>query len=206
MSPVLFGILVGGQGRRMGGVPKGNLDAGGQPLLVRTIELCHAALRARHATHESRDAGVVLIGDSHAYAAPGVQRLDDLPPGVGPLGGLNALLVAALERRCLAVALAVDMPHLDAALLERLLGEHVAAAALAPRQDGRWQPLFARYRPGEVLPVVRELLSRGQSALQAVFGELATGAVELELDVREQAQLRDWDTPEDVRAFPVRPG
>jgi molybdenum cofactor guanylyltransferase len=200
--PVLFGILVGGQSRRMGGVPKGNLDAGGRPLLVRTLELCRDLVRARGTAAD----GVVLIGDSRAYDVGDVPRLDDAPAGVGPLGGLRALLQAALARGADAVALAVDMPHIETGLLERLLHEQPAALALAPREAGRWQPLFARYRPAQVLPVVQELLERRQSALQAVFSELGPGAVELELAPDERAQLRDWDTPEDVRAFPVRPG
>lgn len=195
-SPVLFGILVGGQSRRMGGKPKGNLDAGGQPLVARTIELCRALVPASAAEH------VLLVGDSRAYDVD-VPRLADAPAGVGPLGGLCALLGLALERQCRAVALAVDLPHLDAALLARLLVEHDSALALAPREGGRWQPLFARYRPARVLPVVHELLARRESALQAVFHALGADAVELELSPVERERLHDWDTPADVLAYPV---
>jgi molybdopterin-guanine dinucleotide biosynthesis protein A len=196
---VLFGILVGGQSRRMGGAPKGNLDAGGQPLVTRTIELCRSLVPS--STHAS-DERVLLVGDGRAYAAD-VPRLADAPPGVGPLGGLCALLTAALERRCLALALAVDLPHLDRALLQRLLLEHEAALALAPREGGRWQPLCARYRPAEVLPLVHALLARGETALQSLFHALGAGAVELALSPAERERLRDWDTPEDVLAHPV---
>lgn len=195
-SPVLFGILVGGQSRRMGGRAKGNLDAGGQLLLERTIALCRAVAPT------SADEPVLLVGDARAYAAQ-VPRLADAPAGVGPLGGLCALLGAALERGCQAVALAVDLPHIDAPLLARLIVEHEWAQALAPREEGRWQPLFARYRPEQVLPIVQGLLARRESALQAVFHGLGAGAVELELSPVERARLHDWDTPEDVLAHPV---
>jgi len=198
-APVLFGILVGGQSRRMGGAPKGNLDAGGQSLVTRTIELCRSLAPSAADTSEER---VLLVGDGRAYTAD-VPRLADAPPGVGPLGGLCALLTAALERRCLALALAVDLPHLDAALLRRLLLEHEAALALAPREAGRWQPLCARYRPLEVLPIVHALLARGETALQSVFHALGPDAVELDLSSAERERLHDWDTPEDVLAHPV---
>jgi molybdenum cofactor guanylyltransferase len=200
-TPVLFGILVGGRSQRMGGLPKGNLDAGGLPLIVRTIELCREVARAHAMAGAER---VALIGDGRAYIVDDVLRLDDAPAGVGPLGGLSALLEAALARGHDAVALAVDMPHLGAALLGRLIREHDGALALAPREAGRWQPLCARYRPARVLPLVRELLSRGQSSPQALFSALGSGAVELELEPAERVQLRDWDTPQDIEAFPVR--
>jgi molybdopterin-guanine dinucleotide biosynthesis protein A len=195
-SPVLFGILVGGQSRRMGGTPKGNLDAGGQPLVARTIALCRA-LAPAHAAEP-----VLLVGESREYDVD-VPRLADAPAGVGPLGGLCALLQAALERRCRAIALAVDLPHIDAALLGRLIVEHDSALALAPREHGRWQPLCARYRPERVLPIVHALLARGESALQAVFHALGADAVELALSPAERARLHDWDTPEDVLAYPI---
>jgi molybdopterin-guanine dinucleotide biosynthesis protein A len=204
-APVLFGILVGGQSRRMGGVPKGRLDAGGKPLVVRTVELCRAVARARFGS--AGPDSVALIGDSRAYPALAVQRIGDEPTGAGPLGGLGALLAAAVERRApLAGARAVDLPHLEAALIERLLDEQLDALALAPRQAERWQPLCARYRAAEVLPVVQQLLARGERALQAVFSALGVTAVELELRAAERAQLQDWDTPADVLAFPVRTG
>ncbi|MET0413737.1 MAG: NTP transferase domain-containing protein, partial [Polyangiaceae bacterium] len=91
--PVLFGILVGGQSRRMGGTPKGNLDAGGQSIIARTIELCRALVPA------SAVERVLLVGDGSAYDVA-VPRLADAPAGVGPLGGLCALLARALEQEC----------------------------------------------------------------------------------------------------------
>ena len=196
MRPVLFGILVGGRGRRMGGVAKGNLEYRGKPIVVATLAACGEV--ARVCGVALPECPVALVGDSAAYAVSGVRRLADAPSGIGPLGGLRALLSEARSEGADAIALAVDMPYLDAGLLTRLVTEQPDAAALAPRDAERWQPLFARYRPERVLPVLDALLARGEASMQPLFAELAEHACELALDAAERARLTDWDTPADM--------
>jgi molybdenum cofactor guanylyltransferase len=196
MRPVLFGILAGGRGRRMGGVAKGNLEYRGRPIVVATLAVCGEVARACGVALP-RDP-VALVGDSAAYVVGGVRRLVDTPTGIGPLGGLRALLSEARSEAADAIALAVDMPYLDARVLARLVTEQPDACALAPRDAERWQPLFARYRPARVLPVLDALLARGEASLQPIFAQLAEDACELALDAAERATLTDWDTPADM--------
>jgi molybdopterin-guanine dinucleotide biosynthesis protein A len=196
------GIFVGGQGRRMGGVAKGWLRHEGRPLIERLLET------SRTAAAPAELPAVYLIGNAAAYVETHVQALSDDPPGVGPMGGLRALLLEAERIGRDAVALAVDLPFVNAALLRRLYSEQPNAAALAPRQDGRWQPLFARYRPGALLPVVDAALAAGRTSLQVLFHELAARgqvAPELPLSSFEQQALHDWDRPSDMdRSVPDR--
>jgi molybdopterin-guanine dinucleotide biosynthesis protein A len=189
-----IGIFVGGQGRRMGGVPKGNLQFEGRSILDRTLESCMAvAHSAGGALH------LYLVGDSSAYSASGVQRLADDPTGVGPMGGLRAFLREAARHGVPAVVLANDLPFLTAQLLERLCFENGHAAALAPREKNqRWQPLFARYLPDVVLPEVDAALARQATSLQTLFDHLGPRAVGLDLSVAEWQALRDWDLPSDI--------
>jgi molybdopterin-guanine dinucleotide biosynthesis protein A len=191
-SLALIGVLVGGAGRRMGGVPKGNLLIAGVPLVQRAISEARLA-----STGSERDL-VCVVGDSSAYRLSDVDRLADSPPGIGPLGGLRSLLVEAQRLGCDAIALAVDMPHVRAPLLRRLIEEQPEALALAPRSSGHWEPLLARYRPAAALPVVDALIARDERSLQAVFHALGSAARELVLEPGEREALADWDRPEDV--------
>jgi molybdenum cofactor guanylyltransferase len=201
--PPAVGVLVGGQGRRMGGVAKGLLVHEGQTLIERVLEACH---RAAEEAFAGEALPVYLVGDTLAgsvspYASSSLPRLEDRPPGIGPIGGVRALLLRAHAEGRDALALAVDLPHLQAGVVRRLFVDGPGAPALAPREAGRWQPLIARYRPAVVLPAIDRVLARGQTSLQAIFAELeASGspAEELVLSGEEQQVLRDWDCPSDM--------
>jgi len=175
---MLIGIFVGGASRRMGR-PKGNLAApGGQTLLVRTASLASAF------------GEVVLVGDATPYEGvlPELPRVPDDPPNVGPLAGLAALLSRAEDH---ALALAVDHPHLDASALQTLVNAP-AADVVAAREEGRWQPLVARYH-ARVLGAVRAQLTTGDRSFQALLRRLEVHEVEL-----SEGALVDWDHPEDL--------
>src|SRR5688500_14334428 len=143
MTDVLLGVLAGGRGLRMGGRDKSRLPAPdtGEALAARIVRL---------------GAGLgfdcTLVGGE---PLPGVPRLTDDPPGIGPIGGLCALLEHAGSRPALAVA--CDLPHVSQALLARLASEAPGALVLCPRDPatGKWQPLFARYDALHVLPAFR---------------------------------------------------
>jgi molybdopterin-guanine dinucleotide biosynthesis protein A len=185
IAPAVAGVFVGGMARRMGGRPKGLLAApDGRPI----VERWTAILRGLGLE-------VVLVGDGRAYASLGLPGVDDEPPGIGPLGGLVALLRHASPRR--ALALACDMPFVSPSLVERLL---VApdAPVVAPRREGRWEPLCARYDSARVLPLAKAAAASPTHSLQRVLD--AAGAIELSLTAEEAHELRDWDTPEDVTA------
>ena len=183
------GLFVGGRGLRMGGVAKGNLaSASGERILERLVGECRRALPA---------APLVLVGAAEAYAELGLPALGDVPPGIGPLGGLNALLGFA-ERggHAAALALACDLPYLDARLVSRLATEAPAALFLAPRSGELWHTLAARYSVA-ARAAVGEALAAGERALQRVVARLGDGARELAVDADEARLLRDWDTPSD---------
>lgn len=188
--PVLLGIFVGGRGRRMGHVQKPLLPApdGAPTLLARTLRI------AREAGLEPLLVGAAELGD----AGRGLVQLSDAEPGVGPLAGLAALLAHAGSGPV--IALAGDMPYLDAALLRRLRTEQPSAALLAPRAagTGKWQPLFARYDAAAVAPVLAEAIRAGERSFQQLFRHLAVR--ELALSEGEARTLQDWDTPEDMQS------
>jgi molybdopterin-guanine dinucleotide biosynthesis protein A len=183
MSTLVAGVFVGGGGTRMGGLPKGLLrTSDGVTLVERMRGLLVAA-----------GAEVVLVGASDAYASMGLESVPDEPRGVGPLGGLASLLRRAGGAPTL--ALACDLPYVSATLLARLVSAP-PAPIVAPKRDGRWEPLCARYDPAQVLPVIDRLLVARRHALQAVLDEAR--AVALPLSDAETLELHDWDVPSDV--------
>lgn len=188
---LVIGLFVGGRGARMGGVVKGNLPGpGGERLLERLVGQCWKALP---------DAPVVLIGEAPAHADLGLPSLADAPAGVGPLGGLRALLLHAKDTGAWgALALACDLPYLSHRLITRLATESPEAFFLAPREGALWHTLAARYSVLS-LPQIDATLAAGERALQRVVGRLGAYARALELTPEELGELRDWDTPDDVR-------
>lgn len=194
-SSIVAGIFVGGQGRRMGGVAKGLLVApGGETIIVR-----HARIL------EGLGIASVLVGAHAAYAACGLERIEDDPCASGPLGGLIALLEHARARpgEASAIAVACDMPYVSDRLLARLRDAPPAPIVSARRSDF-WEPFFARYEPGPVIAVARARAASGMTALQGLLDACAARA--LDLTPEERDELRDWDTPVDMAGGPGKPG
>jgi molybdopterin-guanine dinucleotide biosynthesis protein A len=181
---VLAGVFVGGVGTRMGRRAKGMLEApGGGTLVERWLAILG----------EARVRRVLLVGRHEAYGALGLEMIEDEPGGIGPIGGLAALLRRAGASR--ALALACDMPFVSPGLVERLLSAP-DAPVVAPRREGLWEPLCARYDAERVLPGVLRRIAAGEHSLQPLLME--AGATPLPLDPGEAGELRDWDTPDDV--------
>ncbi len=190
MTRPLVGVFVGGQGRRMGGLAKGLLapPSGERSIVERLVTV------ARDAVGE---ADVVLVGDASMYGAVKLDALADAPPGIGPLGGLLALLGEAERRDApYALALACDLPFVTPTLLSRLAGAE-PAPAVVPRAGEHLQPLCARYAPN-VRPVAESVLGSDKRSLHAVLDALGEGVRVVELSAAESVAVDDWDTPEDV--------
>ena len=188
---ITIGIFVGGKGTRMGGVAKGLLRVpnGTETLIERLLQQCARAAPA---------ASVFLVGEAAPYAALTIPQLQDAPAGIGPIGGLRALLLRACEDQSeLALALACDLPFLAAELISTLILPS-ASAARVPFVGGRLQPLAAAYAPAATLGAVDRSLALGKYALMNALDQLGTGLERVEFDDERARALRDWDTPEDV--------
>lgn len=182
MTRPLCGIFVGGAAKRMGGYPKGLLPAGpsAEPIVLRLATLV-----------QSLGLRVVLVGQHAAYEDLGLPQLADRPPGVGPLGGLCALLHAAEGGDVL--ALACDMPFVTLHIVKRLCDADLADADAITAQTADDAPLesfLARYRPS-VLPVIEQKLALGERSLQRILQGLRVKKLRLAPD--ELAVSRDWD-------------
>lgn len=196
---MIVGVLVGGRSRRMQEHPKGLLPApreadGSRTTIVeRTIALAREIARA---SETSEIGEVVLVGRADAYAATGMRVVEDhqAAVGEGPLAGLAGLLDYA--RGANVIALACDMPYVTRAMLTTLASYAPDAAAVAPREEGKWSALFARYDSRRAAPAATALLASGVRSVQALLDACDTR--ELPLSPEERAALRDWDQPSDI--------
>jgi molybdopterin-guanine dinucleotide biosynthesis protein A len=172
---VIGGIFIGGRGMRMGGVAKGLLEApDGGTLVARWARLFRAL-----------SIEPVLVGTHEAYADLGIPSISDAVQGIGPLGGLISLI-----ERGSVIAVACDMPFVSQSLLERLATFPSERSIVAPKRDGRWEPLFARY-DARGLGTARVHAAAGKHSLQALLDAADTDL--LPLSAEEAAQLEDWD-------------
>lgn len=190
--PCVVGVFVGGQSSRMGGFPKGNLKAPGSELtlLERSLQEIREA---------APGAEVVLVGSSAPYASLSYPAVADQPAGVGPIGGLKALLDhAAAREKSYALALACDLPRLNRELLRRLVSEQPMALALVIQQGTVRNPLIARYAVAASHAAVGKSLAANRYSLQAVLDQLEPAVATLTLSPAEAASFDDWDSPSDL--------
>ena len=166
------------------GLPKGRvLGPRGEPLLVGV------------ASAASTIGEVALVGNATDYddLLPGCVRLGDAATGVGPLGGLVALLRAAGSRQ--AIALACDLPDVRSDDVRALATHPSTAAIVAARrcEDAPFEPLFARYDPARVLHAAEAQLAEESHSLQRLLR-----ACEATWFIPRPEAIGDWDDPADV--------
>ena len=128
-------VFVGGKSSRFGR-DKAFVEWRGRPLALRRGRMW---LRAAAGS-------VTLVGEVEKYRALGVPVIPDAVRGIGPAGGLLAVLEATSARWNLVAA--CDMPHLSEAFLRFLLARATGSGAdviLPVGDDGLPQPLCAVY-------------------------------------------------------------
>jgi molybdopterin-guanine dinucleotide biosynthesis protein A len=182
-------LLTGGRSRRLG-TEKARLVFGTETL----------AQRAARVLDDVCDP-VVELGPGYT----GHPHVVEDPPGSGPLAALAAggAWLRAHGTSGPALLLAVDLPRVEAPLLE-LLRDWPGAETVVPDAGGRLQPVCARYG-ADALTTAASLVASGVSALHALFDAV-------EHDVMPESVWRgvsppdafaDVDTPEDARGLGI---
>jgi molybdopterin-guanine dinucleotide biosynthesis protein A len=183
-------VLVGGEGRRMGGVRKPLLRVGGVPVLERELRVLDPLF----------DTVILLADAAGPFAGFGRRVIVDAAPGRGPLPAIAAAL-RALGRPLFVVG--GDMPFLAAAAVELTVRRALATGAdvAVPFVDGHPEPLHACYQPS-CLPVIDAQLARGQLAVLGFYGAVRLCRIE-EPELRAidptLAFLRNLNTAADLK-------
>jgi molybdopterin-guanine dinucleotide biosynthesis protein A len=129
-----------------------------------------------------------------------LETIGDDDPHTGPLAalvtGAGALRTRGYEGAVL--LLAVDLPFVDARLLE-LLVNHPAADSVVPLAGGVRQSCCARYAP-DALAAAADFVERGERAMHALLSSVPVVEItEPEWHtVASPDALADLDTPEDL--------
>jgi len=127
--PISAAILCGGEGRRMGGVNKGQLLVAGKTFIERQLDVL------RPLTPH-----LMIIGRKSAHASPpGVRLVPDAVEDAGALGGIYTALQASVTDRVL--VLACDMPFVTTAFLTFLIEHGDDADVVIPRDEKGRHPL-----------------------------------------------------------------
>jgi len=157
-------VLAGGRSSRFGR-DKALLTLDGESLLARAVRVLSSVA-----------AEVLVLGPpERAAEAPDARIIADQRPGDGPLPALASALRAMRGDRILAVA--TDMPLLNAGLLAYLLDRSEGYDVTIPRVAGRTQQLHAVYAAA-CLPPIEARLARGDLKIDRFFGEVRTLVIE----------------------------
>jgi len=174
-------IIAGGRGSRMGTPHKAalRLPDGSTPVQ-----------RLATALQTAGCAPVVIVAnEAGPYAAAGVRVIPDRRPGLGPLAGIEAALLALAPAPICVVA--GDMPGLGAAEFHRLIAAWDGRLAVA--WTDRMQPLCAVVA-STLIGEVSVALDRGEHGVYRLWERL--GAVPVRFT--EDVAFADLDTPDDL--------
>lgn len=178
---VTLGILAGGEGSRLGGRDKAWLEREGEALVL-------ALARSL-----SPQVDAVLVSanrNPEQYLAHGLRAIHDRMPGIGPLGGLDALAAACRSEWLLTVP--VDLLHVPADLVGRLAGPSGGVWAV---DDEGPQPLVALWSTAALRTAAGAAIASGEYAVHALQARLGMRATRF-----EGHRFGNLNTPDDLVA------
>jgi molybdopterin-guanine dinucleotide biosynthesis protein A len=191
---VAAAIIAGGRATRMGdtGAAKGLLIVEGRRIIDRQLEVLRPLFSEI----------IVVANEAPPWRALGLRVVPDrVFGGIGPLAGIDAALAALPDDDTTAVVcVAGDMPFLNPAVLTLLRDAAPAALAVAPRLNGRPEPLLARYSRAAA-PIVRDQIAHRSYALTDLLSLLSPHWLE-ELQLRtldpDLRSIQNINTPADL--------
>lgn len=148
---------------------------------------------------ESLSPEKLLISGPRKPAFPqSVPVLPDEWKNAGPLGGI-ATCLSQIQSPLLLV-LAIDLPQIQPEFLRKLLARCEADCGVVPIYHKRFEPLVAVY-PRIAFGAAIDQLENNDYVLQHFVEELLRRRLLIgcEVGIREQDQLLNWNTPEDLR-------
>ena len=174
-------VLNGGRSSRMG-IPKGEMDFLGRPLIERSID----------ALVEAGASEVIIVGGKPFVAkTKDVRAIEDVYPDEGPLGGLiTGLLNARMDQ---AMVLSNDLMSIDGSTIRRILDFGQLADLAIPMAGGVPQVLTALWKVS-CLKVLESAFKSGSRSLKGVLGNLDVVEI-LELD---DAKFVNANTQSDI--------
>lgn len=157
------------------GEDKSGLMVEGRPLWERQALLLEVA---------GADAVVISGQKDGPWAGSRYRVVADVHESVGPIGGIFSVMQELRPDRIM--ALAVDMPRIEAEFLFRLLERSSeCGVGVVPRVNGFWEPLAAVYPQG-LMPLLREYIESSNFELQKLVDEGAKRGLLVGLECPEE--------------------
>jgi molybdenum cofactor guanylyltransferase len=175
-------LLTGGTGSRMGGADKALLAHGDRSLLDRALDAVALASQ------------VVVVGP-RVPTERDATFVREAPVGSGPLAALSAGVAALPDELELVVVLAVDMPHVTAATVTRLVAA-VGETSGAWLVDGEGRRQLAGVVRPAIVPPAAEAAGRPMRVVMAHPDTVDVPAT--------QEEAEDVDTWEDATRLGIR--
>ncbi len=175
-------ILAGGKSRRMGQDKKLlQITDSGEMLWERTVSLVEPL---------ANEILIIARPDEIRYTKHTV--IQDIIPGLGPLGGIYTGLKNISTP--LALVLPIDMPLLDRQTLKKLLNSATASDKIIIAKHGQYiEPLVGLY-PGAALPHIESMIRRKTYKLRLLFDLYPTRFV----DFPDHTPFLNINTPGDL--------
>lgn len=141
---------------------------------------------------------IVVTNKPEDYSGLGVKTATDLVVGQGPLGGIQAGLIAATNQH--SFVMACDMPFVEPALISYLVGESHDYDVVVPQIGDYFEPLHAVYSKN-CLETIAACLDRGVHKVYAFYDQVNVKYVGLETLknlVEPNKVFFNVNTPEDL--------
>lgn len=168
-------VIVGGAGRRLGGVAKPWVPIGDRPMIDWVVDAA-----------KSHVDEIVLVGTApSAWVRDDIRWTCEEPPGSGPVAAVAAALATLGPQIEEVLLLAGDTPNLTVPL-QLLFDVPIVHDGVAVESEGHVQYLCARLKR----PALATALVTAGTSMRSVFANLDVVTVE--------AELSDADTWEDV--------
>ena len=166
------------------GTDKAQLELSGQSLFERSLQLLQAFFST-----------VIIAGERPDLARPEIPAVADLYPG-SALGGLHTGLKTAMTDWIFVAP--CDMPYPDARIIEALLQHRTGVAAVVPRTNAGYEPVFALYHKN-CLPQMEAMLQQNQFRIYDFYQRIPIRYLEPpDLPTGWQRSLININTPEQL--------
>jgi molybdopterin-guanine dinucleotide biosynthesis protein A len=185
---ITLGLIAGGRASRLGGIDKAWLTRGGVPQVLRWT-------RRFPGEH-----GPVLVSanrDPQRYGAHGLMVVGDRHPGLGPIGGLDALAQACATPWLM--TLPVDLVGANDCLIRTLVSRRDADGAFARDDDGV-QPLVSLWRVEALRAACDAAIANGETAIHRLQATLRMAEVAF-----AGFRFGNLNTPDDLSAAGIDP-
>ncbi len=189
--PIAGAILAGGSARRMGGIPKGTLRAGGPLSLIERLVV--------HMLRSGLEEIVIVANDKSPYTHIGCTVLPDKRTNAGPLAGIEAALEYLADRYEAVLCLPCDVPALSSKEIAALVSAFAAGGGpvvFAETDGSARHPLCAVVR-SNLLDRISAALDRGELVVGELWKQLGGSAVHFDdpnafININSPGDLDAW--------------